>query len=202
MELPQELPLSSPYSGDHSCPEEQGSGPGCAPHHAALLPELAGSWSFAPAHCSGQSYSVPNPTHVRTRQCTDPSLRDTSRESPGVPPEKSPVLGRGTLTVLQWGPGNPCPAASGTLPPHGCIFSLPPCRYKDGKLIPKQSQSSMQIKDVSEQHAGTYTLVLRNRLAGLEKRISLQLIVNGKGVGQGWGRGEIAEPMAAPFGLL
>ncbi|PKU36101.1 vascular endothelial growth factor receptor hypothetical protein [Limosa lapponica baueri] len=50
--------------------------------------------------------------------------------------------------------------------------------YKDGKLIPKQSQSSMQIKDVSEQHAGTYTLVLRNRLAGLEKRISLQLIVN------------------------
>lgn len=73
-----------------------------------------------------------------------------------------------------------CPAASGTLPPHGCIFSLPPCRYKDGKLIPKQSQSSMQIKDVSEQHAGTYTLVLRNRLAGLEKHISLQLIVNGK----------------------
>ncbi|XP_010212853.1 PREDICTED: vascular endothelial growth factor receptor 3 isoform X3 [Tinamus guttatus] len=50
--------------------------------------------------------------------------------------------------------------------------------YKDGKLIPKQSQSSMQIKDVSEQHAGMYTLVLRNRLAGLEKRISLQLIVN------------------------
>uniref|UniRef100_A0A8C0ENJ7 Vascular endothelial growth factor receptor 3 n=1 Tax=Bubo bubo TaxID=30461 RepID=A0A8C0ENJ7_BUBBB len=50
--------------------------------------------------------------------------------------------------------------------------------YKDGKLIPKQSQSSMQIKDVSEQHAGTYTLVLRNRLAGLEKHISLQLIVN------------------------
>ncbi|XP_068018519.1 vascular endothelial growth factor receptor 3 isoform X2 [Melanerpes formicivorus] len=50
--------------------------------------------------------------------------------------------------------------------------------YKDGKLISKQSQSSMQIKDVSEQHAGTYTLVLRNRLAGLEKHISLQLIVN------------------------
>jgi len=47
----------------------------------------------------------------------------------------------------------------------------------------------MQIKDVSEQHAGTYTLVLRNRLAGLEKRISLQLIVNGKGRDQGWGQG-------------
>ena len=60
----------------------------------------------------------------------------------------------------------------------------------------------MQIKDVSEQHAGTYTLVLRNRLAGLEKRISLQLIVNGKGGGQGWGRGDSTEPVAPVFGLL
>lgn len=60
----------------------------------------------------------------------------------------------------------------------------------------------MQIKDVSEQHAGTYTLVLRNRLAGLEKRISLQLIVNGKGGGQGWGWGESAKPMAPALGLL
>ncbi|XP_065412087.1 vascular endothelial growth factor receptor 3 isoform X4 [Chrysemys picta bellii] len=51
--------------------------------------------------------------------------------------------------------------------------------YKDGKLIPnKQSPYSMQIKDVSEQNSGTYTLVLWNRLAGLEERISLQLIVN------------------------
>lgn len=58
----------------------------------------------------------------------------------------------------------------------------------------------MQIKDVSEQHAGTYTLVLRNRLAGLEKHISLQLIVNGKGQGQGW-EGS-AEPMAPASGLL
>lgn len=58
----------------------------------------------------------------------------------------------------------------------------------------------MQIKDVSEQHAGTYTLVLRNRLAGLEKRISLQLIVNGKG--GGWGQGESAEPMALALGVL
>lgn len=59
----------------------------------------------------------------------------------------------------------------------------------------------MQIKDVSEQHAGTYTLVLRNRLAGLEKHISLQLIVNGKG-GQGWNWRESAEPMAPAFGFL
>lgn len=58
----------------------------------------------------------------------------------------------------------------------------------------------MQIKDVSEQHAGTYTLVLRNRLAGLEKHISLQLIVNGKGGGQG--QGESTEPMALAFGVL
>lgn len=60
----------------------------------------------------------------------------------------------------------------------------------------------MQIKDVSEQHAGTYTLVLRNRLAGLEKRISLQLIVNGKGGRQGWGCRESTEPMAPAFVLL
>lgn len=37
---------SSPCSGGHSCPEEQESGPGCAPHHAALLPELARSWEL------------------------------------------------------------------------------------------------------------------------------------------------------------
>lgn len=59
----------------------------------------------------------------------------------------------------------------------------------------------MQIKDVSEQHAGTYTLVLRNRLAGLEKHISLQLIVNGKG-GLWLELGDSAEPMAPAFGLL
>uniref|UniRef100_A0A8C8STW9 Vascular endothelial growth factor receptor 3 n=1 Tax=Pelusios castaneus TaxID=367368 RepID=A0A8C8STW9_9SAUR len=67
----------------------------------------------------------------------------------------------------------------GTVPLGICIFSLFPLRYKDGKLIPnKQSPYSMQIKDVSEQNSGTYTLVLWNSLAGLEERISLQLIVN------------------------
>lgn len=114
-----------------------------------------------------------------------------SEEGPGDPQER---------TVLRWGPASPCLAAGGTLPLRGCILSLPPRRYKDGKLIPKQSQSSMQIKDVSEQHAGTYTLVLRNRLAGLEKRISLQLIVNGKG--GGWGQGESSEPMALALGVF
>uniref|UniRef100_A0A8C4PB06 Vascular endothelial growth factor receptor 3 n=1 Tax=Dromaius novaehollandiae TaxID=8790 RepID=A0A8C4PB06_DRONO len=105
------------------------------------------------------------------------SLTDLVTESlPGSPSREVPRAI--TLDVLWQGPASPCPAAGGTLPPRGCIFSLPPRRYKDGKLIPKQSQSSMQIKDVSEQHAGMYTLVLRNRLAGLEKRISLQLIVN------------------------
>lgn len=90
------------------------------------------------------------------------------------------------------------PCFGETLPPHGCIFSLPPRRYKDGKLIPKQSQSSMQIKDVAEHHAGTYTLVLRNRLVGLEKHISLQLIVNGKG-GAG-ARGRALSPQPQPLG--
>nr|XP_056707634.1 vascular endothelial growth factor receptor 3 isoform X4 [Euleptes europaea] len=51
--------------------------------------------------------------------------------------------------------------------------------FKDGRLIAsRQSQYSIQIKDVTEQNAGTYTLVLRNGLAGLEKHISLQLVVN------------------------
>ncbi|KAJ6667882.1 hypothetical protein lerEdw1_016203 [Lerista edwardsae] len=36
----------------------------------------------------------------------------------------------------------------------------------------------MQIKDVAEQNSGIYTLVLRNGPAGLEKSISLQLVVN------------------------
>lgn len=46
VELPQELPLSSPCSTDYGCPDEQESGPGCALHCAALLPELAGSWEL------------------------------------------------------------------------------------------------------------------------------------------------------------
>lgn len=60
------------------------------------------------------------------------------------------------------------------------LFVLLP-RFKDGKLIPnRQSQYSMQIKDVGVQNSGTYTLVLRNGQAGLEKSISIQLVVNGK----------------------
>lgn len=141
---------------------------------------MTGDGSSAPTHCSGQSYNTPSPTHPCDTMCRPITWvqgrpRGLSRE------------------VLSASKGHPDCTLVGTSKPfaqlpwdtssHGCIFSLPPRRYKDGKLIPKQSQSSMQIKDVSEQHAGTYTLVLRNRLAGLEKRISLQLIVNGKGSG-------------------
>ncbi|XP_044310047.1 vascular endothelial growth factor receptor 3 isoform X1 [Varanus komodoensis] len=51
--------------------------------------------------------------------------------------------------------------------------------FKDGRLISsRQSQYSLQIKDVVEQNAGSYKLVLRNGQAGLEKSISLQLVVN------------------------
>ncbi|XP_034258509.1 vascular endothelial growth factor receptor 3 isoform X1 [Pantherophis guttatus] len=51
--------------------------------------------------------------------------------------------------------------------------------FKDGKLISnRQSQYSLQIKDVAEQNSGSYTLVLKNGLAGLEKSINLQLVVN------------------------
>ncbi|KAM4748526.1 vascular endothelial growth factor receptor 3 [Rhinophrynus dorsalis] len=58
--------------------------------------------------------------------------------------------------------------------------------FKDGKLIPlssiynkhKQTQNSLQIRDVMEQDAGIYTLVLRNEKAGLKEQISLRLLVN------------------------
>ncbi|XP_053574623.1 vascular endothelial growth factor receptor 3 [Bombina bombina] len=58
--------------------------------------------------------------------------------------------------------------------------------YKDGKLIPvgsiyskhRQSQHSLQIRDVVENDAGMYKLILRNEQAGLEEQISLRLIVN------------------------
>ncbi|XP_018107492.1 vascular endothelial growth factor receptor 3 isoform X1 [Xenopus laevis] len=58
--------------------------------------------------------------------------------------------------------------------------------YKDGKLIPvstiyskyRQSQHTLQIRDVTEQDAGIYRLVLRNEQADLEEQISLRLVVN------------------------
>ncbi|XP_053319585.1 vascular endothelial growth factor receptor 3 isoform X2 [Spea bombifrons] len=58
--------------------------------------------------------------------------------------------------------------------------------FKDGKLIPfssiyskyRQAQHALQIRDVVELDAATYTLVLRNEQASLEERISLQLVVN------------------------
>ncbi|XP_023694602.1 vascular endothelial growth factor receptor 3 isoform X3 [Paramormyrops kingsleyae] len=58
--------------------------------------------------------------------------------------------------------------------------------YKDGKLINKQpefnrmkyQQHSLDIREVCQQDAGNYTLVLKNSAALLERRISLSLLVN------------------------
>ncbi|XP_075458175.1 vascular endothelial growth factor receptor 3 isoform X2 [Ascaphus truei] len=58
--------------------------------------------------------------------------------------------------------------------------------FKDGKLLPyssiyskrRQSLHTLQIRDVTEQDAGIYTLVLSNEQASLEKQISLRLVVN------------------------
>ncbi|XP_020854258.1 vascular endothelial growth factor receptor 3 [Phascolarctos cinereus] len=51
--------------------------------------------------------------------------------------------------------------------------------YKDGKPVPgRQSPHSVVIKEVTEQNAGTYTLALWNRQAGLRREISLELVVN------------------------
>ncbi|XP_066572635.1 vascular endothelial growth factor receptor 3 isoform X1 [Amia ocellicauda] len=58
--------------------------------------------------------------------------------------------------------------------------------YKDGKLINKSPEfnrmryqhHSLEIREVSQQDAGNYTIVLKNGAAQLEKRLSLQLVVN------------------------
>uniref|UniRef100_A0A7N4PBZ1 Vascular endothelial growth factor receptor 3 n=1 Tax=Sarcophilus harrisii TaxID=9305 RepID=A0A7N4PBZ1_SARHA len=51
--------------------------------------------------------------------------------------------------------------------------------YKDGKPVSgRQSPHSIVIKEVTEQNAGTYTLALWNRQAGLRREISLELVVN------------------------
>uniref|UniRef100_A0A5F8GP28 Vascular endothelial growth factor receptor 3 n=1 Tax=Monodelphis domestica TaxID=13616 RepID=A0A5F8GP28_MONDO len=53
--------------------------------------------------------------------------------------------------------------------------------YKDGKPVSgRQSLHAVVIKEVTEQNAGTYTLALWNRQAGLRREISLELVVNGK----------------------
>ncbi|XP_038596508.1 vascular endothelial growth factor receptor 3 [Tachyglossus aculeatus] len=62
------------------------------------------------------------------------------------------------------------------------VVAYPPPEFqwfKDGKPVTsRQSQHSMQIKDVSEQSAGIYTLQLWNEQAGLRRNISLELVVN------------------------
>ncbi|XP_043925533.1 vascular endothelial growth factor receptor 3 isoform X2 [Protopterus annectens] len=59
--------------------------------------------------------------------------------------------------------------------------------YKDGKPIAsnmvmiqrrKPSQASLAIHDISEQHAGTYMLLLKNPAAQLEQWVNLHLLVN------------------------
>ncbi|RMB96724.1 hypothetical protein DUI87_26789 [Hirundo rustica rustica] len=109
--------------------------------------------------------------------CTATTDAQTLEESIDVIVHEKPFI------TVEWRKGPVIEATAGDeavkLPVKVVAYPPPDFQwYKDGKLIPKQSQSSMQIKDVSEQHAGTYTLVLRNRLAGLEKHISLQLVVN------------------------
>ncbi|KAG8128544.1 hypothetical protein E2320_015374, partial [Naja naja] len=65
------------------------------------------------------------------------------------------------------------------LPVKVVAYPQPEFQFKDGKLISsRQSQYSLQLKDVIEQNSGSYTLVLKNGLAGLEKSINLQLVVN------------------------
>ncbi|XP_044137054.1 vascular endothelial growth factor receptor 3 isoform X1 [Bufo gargarizans] len=56
--------------------------------------------------------------------------------------------------------------------------------FKDGRPVSssngkhRQSLYSLQIRDVTEQDAGRYTLVLKNQQAGLQQRINVQLVVN------------------------
>lgn len=61
-------------------------------------------------------------------------------------------------------------------------------RFKDGKPITfsstygkyGQSLHFLQIREVVEQDAGRYTLVLKNEQAELMEQVTLQLAVNGK----------------------
>ncbi|XP_035265281.1 vascular endothelial growth factor receptor 3 isoform X1 [Anguilla anguilla] len=58
--------------------------------------------------------------------------------------------------------------------------------FKDGKLITKRPEfnrmkyqhHALEIKEVSQQDAGNYTIVLRNTAALLERRLSITLVVN------------------------
>ena len=60
-------------------------------------------------------------------------------------------------------------------------------RFRNAKAISKRPEFKrmkvhhqvLEIRDVCEQDAGNYTVVVRNTAAALEKRLSLTLIVNG-----------------------
>lgn len=61
------------------------------------------------------------------------------------------------------------------------------CRYKNGRLVSRRPEFSrfkvqhqaLEIRDVCEQDAGEYMLILKNTLAALEKSLNFTLIVNG-----------------------
>lgn len=61
-------------------------------------------------------------------------------------------------------------------------------RYKDGKLINQESKMkrmrmhlnhALEIKDVCQEDFGLYTVVLKNSVAALERRLNITLVVNG-----------------------
>lgn len=60
-------------------------------------------------------------------------------------------------------------------------------RYKDGKLINQFKMKRMrmhlnhalEIKDVCQEDFGLYTVVLKNSVAALERRLNITLVVNG-----------------------
>lgn len=61
-----------------------------------------------------------------------------------------------------------------------CVVS----RYKDGKLVKMKRMRThhnhaLEIKDVCQEDSGTYTVVLKNSAAALEKRLNITLVVNG-----------------------
>lgn len=64
------------------------------------------------------------------------------------------------------------------------------CRYKNATLIKKgpefprfkPQEHHLEIRDVREEDAGDYTLVMKNTAAGIEKKIHFILIVNGNSV--------------------
>lgn len=83
-------------------------------------------------------------------------------------------------------------------------------RYKNGVLINHRpefkmkrmrmhSNHALEIKEVCQEDFGSYTVVLRNRAASLEKRLNITLVVNGTWP---WRRLPSAENMTSKNHLL